>query len=85
MGLRKEDFNAGTPYSSWLKEELIGEIDGYLHHMDNRGLVKKHRVRVDDKTEDKIMYIKKLDDLSYGLKEIAVDIIRMELDKNFKG
>ena len=85
MKIRKENFNAGSPYSCWLKEELVAEVQGYLHHMNNRGLVKKYNAHVDDKTEDVIMSIKKLDDLPKGLKKIAVDIIRMELDKNFTG
>lgn len=83
--MKKQDFNAGSPYSSWLKEELVGEVMGHLHGMENRGLVKKYKVYVDDSTEDEIMKIKKLDDLSKGLKKIAVDIIRMELDSNFRG
>ena len=83
MKMKKEDFNAGSPYSSWLKEELIGEITGHIHSLKNRGLVKKYKVYVDDKTENTIMGIKKLDDLPDDLKKIAVDIIKIELDKNF--
>lgn len=85
MNMRKEDFNAGSPYSSWLKEELVGEISAHLHGMKNRGLVKKYKIYVDDDTENVIMNISKLDDLPDDLKQIAVDIIRTELDKNFKG
>lgn len=83
MKMKKEDFNAGSPYSSWLKEELIGEVTGHLHGLRNRGLVKKYKVYVDDKTENIIMGIKKLDDLPDDLKKVAVDIIKIELDKNF--
>ena len=83
MKMKKEDFNAGSPYSSWLKEELIGEISGHLHGLKNRGLIKKYRVYVDDTTENIIMNIKKLDDLPNDLKKVAVDIIRIELDKTF--
>lgn len=83
MKMKKEDFNAGSPYSSWLKEELIGEITGHIHGLKNRGLVKKYKVYVDDKTENIIIGIKKLDDLPDDLKKIAVDIIKIELDKNF--
>lgn len=84
MKMKKEDFNAGSPYSSWLKEELVGEVTGHLHGLKNRGLVKKYKVYVDDdETENIIMGIRKLDDLPDDLKKIAVDIIRMELDENF--
>ena len=85
MKLKKENFDAGSPYSSWLKEELTGEVQGYLHGMKNRGLVKKYNARVDGETEKLIMSIKKLDDLPGKLKAIAVDIIRSELDHTFKG
>lgn len=84
MKLKKEHFNAGSPYSCWLKEELVGEVSGHLHGLKNRGLVKKHKIYVDDSTENIIMGIKKFDDLPDDLKKIAADIIRMELDKNFK-
>ena len=83
MKMKKEDFNAGSPYSSWLKEELVGEVTGHLHGLKNRGLVKKYKVYVDDEIENIIMGIRKLDDLPDDLKKIAVDIIRMELDENF--
>lgn len=82
--LKKEDFNAGTPYSSWLKEELLGEVYNPSMGFKNRGLVKKYKVYVDDDTEGVIMGISKLDDLPKDLKKIAVDIIRIELDKDFK-
>ena len=81
--MKKEDFNAGSPYSCWLKEELVGEVSAYLHSFENRGLIKKHRVYVDDDTESIIMGISKLDDLPDDLKQVAVDLIRMELDDNF--
>jgi hypothetical protein len=53
--------------------------------MKNRGLIKKYRIYVDDSTENLVMGIRKLDDLPDDLKKIAVEIIKMELDKNFKG
>lgn len=84
MKLKKENFNAGSPYSCWLKEELVGEISARLHGMKNRGLVKKYKIYVDDDTENIIMNIKRLDDLPDDLKKIAVDIIRIELDEKFK-
>ena len=52
--------------------------------MKNRGLIKKYKIYVDDETENVIMGITKLDDLPDDLKKVAVDIIRMELDENFK-
>ena len=83
MQMKKEDFNAGSPYSCWLKEQLTGEVLAHLHGCENRGLVKKYRVYVDEDTEAVIMNITKLDDLPDELKQIAVDLIRMELDDNF--
>lgn len=83
MKMKKEDFNAGSPYSCWLKEELVGEVSAHLYGFENRGLIKKHRVYVDDDTESIIMGISKLDDLPEDLKKVAVDIIRMELDEGF--
>lgn len=83
MKLKKENFNAGSPYSSWLKEQLVGEVSDHLNGFENRGLIKKYRIYVDDSTIDEIMKIKKLDDLPDDLKKVAVDIIRLELDKEF--
>ena len=84
MRLSKENFNAGSPYSSWLKEELIGEISAHLHGMKNRGLIKKHKIYVDDETENIIMNVSKFDELPADLQRVAVDLIRMELDETFK-
>ena len=83
MKLKKKDFNAGSPYSSWLKEQLVGEVSDQLNGFENRGLIKKYRIYVDDSTIDEIMKIKKMDDLPDDLKKVAVDIIRLELDKEF--
>ena len=83
MKLKKENFNAGSPYSSWLKEQLVGEVSDQLNGFENRGLIKKYRIYVDDSTIDEIMKIKKLDDLPDDLKKVAVDIIRSELDNEF--
>lgn len=83
MKLKKENFNAGSPYSSWLKEQLVGEVSDHLNGFENRGLIKKYRIYVDDSTIDEIMKIKKMDDLPDDLKKVAVDIIRLELDKEF--
>lgn len=84
MKMNKNDFNAGSPYSCWLKEELTGEVTSHLYGMKNRGLIKKYKVYVDDETESVIMGITKLDDLPDGLKKVAVEIIRTELDESFK-
>lgn len=83
MKLKKEDFNAGSPYSCWLKEELIGEVCDPVNGFECRGLVEKYGFRFDDNTEAVIMGISKLDDLPEDLKKIAVDSIRMELDENY--
>ena len=83
--LKKEHFNAGSPYSCWLRELLADEVYCHLHGHKNRGLVKKHRAYVDDTTENLIMnHMRKLDDLPYRLRKVAVDIIRMELDEDFE-
>ena len=81
--MKIEDFNAGSPYSSWLKEQLVGEVADYQNGFGS-SLVKKYKVKVDDKTEDIIMNIEKLDDLPDDLKAMAVEIIQNELDKDFK-
>lgn len=81
--MKIEDFNAGSPYSSWLKEQLIGEVADYQNGFGS-SLVKKYKVKVDDKTEDIIMNIEKLDDLPDDLKAMAVEIIQNELDRDFK-
>ncbi len=89
LRLTKKDFNAGSPYSSWLKEEMIGEVGNRLCGFKDRGLATKHRLRVNKRNVDKfidiIMHTRKLDDYPYRLRRIAVDIIRMELDTHFKG
>ena len=89
LRLTKKDFSAGSPYSSWLKEEMIGEIGNRLCGFKDRGLAKKHRLRVNKRNADKlidiIMHTGKLDDYPYRMKRIAVDVIRMELDPRFNG
>ena len=83
MKIRKENFNAGSPYSCWLKEEFLGEVYNPSMGFKSRGLIKKYNVHVDDNTKNIIMSIRKLDDLPDKLKKVAVDIIRKELDGNF--
>ena len=84
MKLSKVDFNAGSPYSCWLKEKMTGEVGAYLYGFENRGLIKKHKIYVDNITNDIIMNAKKFDDFPEGLQKVAVDIIRAELDKTFE-
>lgn len=38
--MKTEDFNSGSPYSSWIKEQLIGEIADYQNGLGGQ-LVKK--------------------------------------------
>ena len=83
MDLKIEDFNADSPYNSWLKEQLIGEIADYQNGFGS-SLVKKYKIKIDDTTEQTIMNITKLDDLPDDLKAMAVEIIQNELDKDFK-
>lgn len=83
MKMHKEDFNAGSPYSSWLKEELLGEVYNSSMGFKSRGLAEKHGYHADEETESVIMGIQKIDDLPDILKKIAEDIIRMELDENY--
>lgn len=85
MKLRKEDFNAGSPYSSWLKEELTGAIQDYPENYQGRNLVRKHHVRVTKNTEWDIMCARKLDDLPKEIKSMAIEIIRRDLDSSFSG
>ena len=80
--MKTEDFNAGSPYSSWIKEQLIGEIADYQNGLGGQ-LVKKNDVKVDDSTEELIMNTEKLEDLPEDLRKMAVDIIRAELDPDF--
>ena len=86
--MTKEHFNAGSPYSCWLKEEVIGEVVNPLSGIKNRGLAKKFKIHVDEKNDDeiveKIMATGKLDDYPDDWKKVAVEIIRMELDDTFK-
>lgn len=81
----KSCFNAGSPYSCWLKEEVTGEIGNYRYGLKNRGLVKKHNIKLFDGIEDYIMEnVGKFDDYPDELKAMAIDIIRAELDPTFK-
>ena len=84
MNLKIEDFDAGSPYSSWLKEQLIGEVADYKNGFGS-SLVKKYKIKIDDTTEQTIMNITKLDDLPDDLRAMAVEIIQIELDRSFEG
>ena len=84
MNLKIEDFDAGSPYSSWLKEQLIGEVADYKNGFGS-SLVKKYKIKIDDTTVQTIMNITKLDDLPDDLRAMAVEIIQIELDSSFEG
>ena len=61
--LKKANFEAGSPYSMWLKEEIIGEIGDYMNGRENRGLVKKYNVDVFEGMDNIILSdVKKFDD-----------------------
>lgn len=82
--LKKTDFNAGSPYSSWLKEEIIGEIAEHENGRKGRGLIKKHNVEIFDGIEFAIMdEVGKLDDYPEAIRNMAIEIIQTELDPNF--
>ena len=84
--LNKADFNAGSPYSCWLKEELIGEISDHMNGIKNRGLVKKYNVPAFKGITEFISdEIKVFDDYPDALKSMAIEIIQTELDPSFKG
>lgn len=85
MKMKKSDFDVGSPYSCWLREEVCAEVDAHIHGVECRGLVKRHQVYVDNNTSNMVMNIVKcLDDYPSGLRKIAVDIIREELDQTFE-
>lgn len=82
--LSKKNFDAGSHFSCWLREEMSGEIDAHLHGLPNRGLIKKYKVYVDEETSYFVMNkVRCLDDYPDDLKKVAVDIIGQELDENF--
>ena len=83
MSLTKKDFKAGSPYCSWLKEELTGAIQDYPGNAAGRALIKKHNVRVNKDTERNIMRMLEFDNLPKDLKSMATDIIRTNLDSKF--
>lgn len=86
MRLQKSDFNAGSPYSSWLKEEIIGEISDYRNGFENRGLIEKYNVDLFDGIEFVIMdKVGKLDDYPEPMRNMAIKIIKTELDPTFEG
>ena len=85
MKLKKSDFDAGSPNSCWLREEVCAEIDAHIYGVECRGLIKKHQVYIDDETSHVVMNVVKcLDDYPSGLRAVAVDIIRAELDPTFE-
>lgn len=84
--LTKSSFDAGSPYSMWLKEEIIGEIANYKSgQWEHRGLIEKYNINIFDGIDDMILHeVKKIDDYPEPLKNMAVEIIRIELDPTFK-
>ena len=83
--MTREDFNAGTPYSCWLCEQVIGELCNKRNGFEDRGLIKKYGIRVSERLLDYVMYaVRRLDDYPGDLRKLAVDIIRMELDNDFE-
>ena len=73
--MNAKDFNSGSPHSSWLKEQLIGEIADQKNGFGS-SLTKKYNVTIDDSTENLIMNIGKIDDLPDDLKKMAIEIIK---------
>lgn len=85
LRLTKDDFNAGLPYSCWLREQMSCETWNHLHSRGGSKLIKKHHAHVDSDTVDFILNeVGKLDDYPGGLRKVAVDIIRRELDEDFE-
>lgn len=85
MRVRKSDFDAGSPYSCWLREEVCAEINEHLHNGGGNGLIKKHKAYVDEDSEYIVMnLIKSLDDYPEDLRKVAIDIIRDKLDPTFE-
>lgn len=83
--LNKADFNAGSPYSSWLKEKIIGEIYANKNGAKNRGLAKKYNVVFFDGIDMAIMNnIKTFDDYPENIRNMATEIIQLELDETFE-
>ena len=83
LKLKTEDFNAGSPYSSWLKEELGGEVANYQNGFGSP-IIEKYDIKVDDATYDLIMHTSKLDDFPENLRKMAVETIRAKLDPDFE-
>lgn len=83
--LTKQDFDAGKPFSCWLREEMSAEICAHIFGGENRGLIKKHGAHVDESTEHFVTEnVGSLDDYPAELRAVAVDIIRAELDPTFE-
>ena len=51
--LKKSNFNAGSPYSEWLKEAITEELGDSC----NRGLMKKYRILI---TVENLDYISQI-------------------------
>lgn len=85
FSLSKSHFRGGMPHNHWLKENLIGEAYNHTMGFKNHGLVKKYHIYVpdDDTTTDMIMNINRWEDIPKEWEPVAIDLIRLELDRNF--
>lgn len=85
MKYKKADFNAGTPMSCWLRGEMLEEIKAHIYGVECRGLLKKYHIKAD---KDMIGFVSEhvagFDDYPAGLQKVAADIIRVDLDPEFK-
>ncbi len=72
--LKKSDFNAGSPYSCWLKEQVLEAIWKNAAVYGNPTSLDKYIVK----------NVSKLDDYPENIRRIAVEIIRRELDPTFE-
>ena len=86
--LTSKNFRAGSPYSCWLRECLYGELMDTYDKSPNRGLFRKYHVKVNKSNVEDLHYIimdvRCMDELPSGLRKVAADIIRMELDPGFE-
>lgn len=84
MKIRKSDFDSGSPFSSWLKERIIGEIANYENGFGSE-LIDKHHVHVDDNLESYILEsVTRFEDYPVEIQNMASEIIQKELDDTFK-
>lgn len=81
--IKKSDFNAGNPYSCWLREEILGELAEYKRGEKN--LISKHKIKVTDGLSEYVLReVKRFDDYPPPLQKVAKDIIRRELGETLE-